>query len=627
MAIQLLPTFRRYRVNSSHWAALALIVSLLQGCATPTAPAEEAITHGGMCALSSNPISAVQGSGVTSALKGKQVLVQGVVVANLTASDGSNAGFFIESTLAARDDQADTSEGIFIVAPAPVAQKLKRLVAVAGRVEEQSHGSSLLTSIIAAEPVSDCGPAALPVAVTLAAAPASMEALEGMRVRVSVPMVIAGNDELARYGALRLAFGARPMIPTQLVEPGAAAKQMVAANAARMLALDDGTLAENPAVIGYLNGAPSLKQPLRAGDEVSGVGGVLDDRFGYRIQSSQPVVLVEKNPRPTTPPPVPGRLKVASFNVLNFFNGDGAGSGFPTARGAQTVAEFERQKAKILSALVALDADIFGLMEIENDGFGPESALAELTQALNQRLKRDSYDYVRVPTTKIGGDQITNAIIFRKQSVKPVGGGMAQVNGPFQTGSRPPLLAAFEEIATGEKFTLVVNHFKSKGGCPQATRPGDQDAADGQACYNLARVEAALALAQGLGINPTGLGDPDFLLIGDFNSYLREDPMNALNDAGFLNLERFISTPDYSFVYQGEAGSLDHALVSESMSGQVKGHAVWHINADEPSLFEYGDIGKAQRRGTDWYAPDPYRSSDHDPVVIGLDLSSQAILM
>lgn len=591
----------------------------LSGCA-------QSVVRGGACGLDARPISAIQGAAARSDLTAQTVLVRGVVSAHLSAADMGYAGYFIEALSAERDSNALTSEGLFVDAPGATVPAVGTLVALNGEVVEQSNGASLLTSIKPTQST-ECGSAKLPPLVVLKAPPISWEALEGMRVRIEPAVSLSGNDELARFGALRLSFGERLWIPTQLETPGANARDAAERNAKRGFSLDDLSLAENPVAPNWLGRSVTITLPLRAGDQVSAIEGVLDDRFGYRIRATSTVRLIEKNPRPRTPPNVEGRLKVASFNVLNFFNGDGAGSGFPTTRGASKVAAFERQKSKILSALVALNADAYGLMEIENDGFGPESAIAELTLALNQRLGADSYDFARLGGPRVGSDQITNAIIYKKSVLKPIGGALAQVNGPFQTGSRPPLLQAFEEISSGEKFTLVVNHFKSKGGCPEAKRPEDQDLRDGQACYNAARVDAANALIEGLQTNPVGIDDPDMLLIGDFNAYAREAPLEALKQGGFLNLDGYSGKPDYSYVFQGEAGSLDHALVSETMSGQVAGHAVWHINADEPSLFEYPDQYKEQRLGSDWFAPDAYRSSDHDPLLIGVNLSSDPILM
>jgi uncharacterized protein len=597
--------------------ALAL---LLAGCATH--PDQRSASR---CPAPTETIAAIQGREAKSPKLGQTVTTSGVVTAAITGADGRPAGVFIEAPAAQRDADPLTAEGVFVVTDGNFS--VGSLIAARGAVDEIVEGPSLLTALKPSEPPTLCGSAELPPPFRLTGPPPTWEALEGMRVVVESPLTITGNDELGRFGALRLAFGERLWIPTERHRPGAEADALMRANARRAISIDDLSLQENLVALSWLGGAATRSMPLRPGDSVSAVAGVVDERFGYRLRSASRVTLTQSAPRPLKPPVVQGRLTVAGFNVLNLFNGDGQGSGFPTERGAESLAAYERQLSKILHALVALDADLYGLMELENDGFGPQSAVAELTLRLNQRIGREVYDYVRVPAPKVGSDQITNGMLYRRDLLKPLGGAMAQVNGPFVYGSRPPLLQAFEEISTGEKFIVVVNHFKSKGGCADATRDGDRDQGDGQACFNQARVEAASALLEGLTMNPTGLDDQDVLLIGDFNAHRFEDPLVRFEQAGFFALSGSDpNRPTYSYVFRGEAGSLDHAIVSPTLAPQVRDFAVWHINADEPELFEYGEAGKAGRDGRDWYAPDAVRSSDHDPLLIGLDLSSKPIL-
>jgi hypothetical protein len=170
---------------------------------------------------------------------------------------------------------------------------------------------------------------------------------------------------------------------------------------------------------------------------------------------------------------------------------------------------------------------------------------------------------------------------------------------------------------------VVVNHFKSKG-CDGADAVGDGDRGDGQSCWNNERMLAAQRLTDWLATDPTGIGDPDVLLIGDFNAYTLEDPMMVLAEADFVNLIPEFEGPDgYSYVYFGQAGSLDHALASESLLPQVSGVTTWHINADEARIFDYNVDFKSLSQIESLFAPDPYRSSDHDPVVVGLILGGE----
>jgi len=140
-----------------------------------------------------------------------------------------------------------------------------------------------------------------------------------------------------------------------------------------------------------------------------------------------------------------------------------------------------------------------------------------------------------------------------------------------------------------------------------------------QANCNATRSSAALALADWVNSDPTGIGDPDVLIIGDLNAYLMEDPLTALKDAGLTNLLEANPRP-YSYVFDGKAGALDHALATSSLAGQVRASIEWHINADEPQLLDYN---LENGRDSSLFDPDsPYRASDHDPIIIGLDLDN-----
>jgi hypothetical protein len=343
----------------------------------------------------------------------------------------------------------------------------------------------------------------------------------------------------------------------------------------------------------------------------------MDFRFSaYRIQPVGPIAFTAANPRTPAPPPVGGNVRVASFNVLNFFNGDGLGGGFPTSRGANTQFELDRQKAKEVSALTALDGDVVGLMELENDA-GPTSALAELVGALNAAVGAGTYAYV--DTGVIGTDEIKVALIYKPASVAPVGTWKiitSAVDPRFDTSlNRPSLAQTFRHTASGETFTTVVNHLKSKG----SACAGDPDTGDGQGNCNLTRTRAAAALVDWLATDPTGSGDPDFLLIGDLNSYTFEDPVRTLETGGLVNLIRaYGGLTAYSYVFNGESGYLDHALASPSLAAQATGATDWHINPDEPTVLDYNTEFKTANQVTTFYDPGPYRSSDHDPVVVGL---------
>src|SRR3546814_8584113 len=97
----------------------------------------------------------------------------------------------------------------------------------------------------------------------------------------------------------------------------------------------------------------------------------------YRVQQTRAPETIARAERPA-PPQVAGNVRIAGLNLLNLFNGDGNGGGFPTARGARDVAGYQMQQAKLVAVIQALQPDVAALMEVENDGFGADSALAQL---------------------------------------------------------------------------------------------------------------------------------------------------------------------------------------------------------------------------------------------------------
>jgi hypothetical protein len=292
------------------------------------------------------------------------------------------------------------------------------------------------------------------------------------------------------------------------------------------------------------------------------------------------------------------------------------GGGFPTSRGADTPEEFVRQRTKIISAILAMDADVIGLMEIENDGYDEYSAIADLVNGLNDAAGAGTYAFIDPGVGPVGTDEIAVGYIYKPGTVMPVGEAKildSTVDPTFLDDyNRPAIAQTFERNTGGGRFTAAVNHLKSKGSpCDDI---GDPDTGDGQGNCNQTRTSAATALANWLATDPTGSGDPDFFIIGDLNAYAEEDPIIAIEGAGYTNLvEALAGTAAYSYIFDGLSGYLDHALASPSATAQVYGTTIWHINTDEPSVIDYNTEYKPQ----DLYTPTPYRSSDHDPVIAG----------
>ena len=566
---------------------LVLLGAWLAGCAAvPTSPPAD----GGL------RVGDVQGTAARSALEGQDVVVTGAVTHLL---DAGRSGWFVQDD---GDGDAATSDGLLVIdssgaGPAPaIGERLR----IHGRVLERDAGKSATITALDARRVTVLGRGAPVHPVSIDAPPDDWEHFEGMRLRIAAPLTITGTGTHARFGEVAASFGGRVFTPTELAAPGPAAQRVAADNARRTLLLDDARTDQDPATVWYLPAAP------RTGSSVRDVTGVLDQRHGaWRLQldaAPQP----RSAPRPP-PPRVAGDVRIASLNLENLFNGDGRGGGFPTPRGARTPAELARQLDKLVATLHALDPDIAALMELENDGYGRESSLAQLVAALGP-----DWRFVDADGQGPGPDEIRVGLVYRASRVAAVGAPATLVAGPFGTRSRAPLAQAFRATrhrqGIGPVFVVVANHFKSKG-CSDATG-ADLDQRDGQACWNALRTTSARELDTWLGTDPTRTGSDLALIIGDLNAYAAEDPIRALLAAGWVDALKAANVADpYSYVFDSQAGRLDHALLSPALARRLSGAAEWHVNADEPASSGYRAGGAG-----------PWGSSDHDPLLLGFRL-------
>ena len=446
-----------------------------------------------------------------------------------------------------------------------------------------------------------------------------LEALEGMHISFEQTLKVSDIYNLGRYGQFNVS-SQRLMIPTnQFVAGSQEALALAEANARNTLLVDDGKTSQNLDDIPFPVGGLSHNNPLRLGDSVEALEGVLHYAFGaYNLIPVGDIQTVRTNPRIAAPQlNAIGDVKVASFNVLNYFNGPE----FPTPRGADSVAEFERQKAKTIAAIVAMNADVLGLVEIENDGYSSESAIATLVDSVNAELGSDEYSYVALES-QLGGDEIAVGIIYKPAVVSLQGNPVTSSNAPFDYGNRQPLLQSFSVNSNGEDFTLAINHFKSKGSCGSATG-NNADLGDGQGCWNELRTQAAQGIISLVEQNSDILSDR-VIVMGDLNAYAKEEPILALEEAGYSNLVNFFDGDSaYSYSFGGEMGYLDHALSSPSLTEYVVDATVWHINADEPRVFDYNVEFKSETQLSSYYGADAYRSSDHDPVVVVLNFPEE----
>lgn len=554
-------------------------------------------------------IGAIQGTGASTPFSGQQRTIRGVVIGDF---QGTNelSGFFVQD---GGDGNTNSSDGLFV--PSTTAVNVGNPVQVTGTVGE----SSSRTQFTSVQNVTVCGSVPTVASAASVSLPVTaltdLEKYEDMLVTFPQTLFVTENYGLGRYGEVALA-SERLSNPTNVTTPGASAIAMQAANDLKRVTLDDGSTIQNPDPVDYPAPGLSFTNTLRSGDTVAGLTGVMDYASStYRVQATVAPNWTHANPRTSSPSSVGGTLRVASFNVLNYFNGPD----FPTSRGASTPEEFTRQRTKIINAILGLNADIIGLIEIQNNGYGSGSAIQDLVNGLNAGAPAGTtYAFINPGVSQVGTDEITVGIVYRIQTVTPVGAARIKNDGAFATLNRPPIAQTFQQISGGGKLTVAVNHFKSKG----SACTGDPDTGDGQGNCNLTRVNAANDLTSWLATDPTGSGDPDFLIIGDLNSYAKEDPITAIKNAGYTNLtETFLGQSAYSYVFMGQSGYLDHALATSGLVLQVSGLAEWHINCDEPVILDYNTEFKSAGQVTSLYGIEPYRSSDHDPVIIGLTLN------
>ena len=591
--------------------------------------------------------------------------VEAIVIGDYQASD-ELSGFFIQEEDSDIDSDATSSEGIFVYCDeCPVDVAVGDLVQVTGLATE-FFGMSQLRATFASDIQVLANHQSLPnpTVVSLPVQTSSLdlndatdeinqfyETMEGMLISFEGDLSVAEYFQLARFGQLVLSANGRPRQFTDQESPSEAgyiAHQIQLA--ANKVILDDKNNIQNDAL--FNNKAIFHPQPgfsvnnfIRGGDTIKDLTGVLHWSWpgsGSNTWRIRPVTeafeytFEPTNLRTLEPKDVGGNLKVASFNVLNYFTtlDDGSnrcgGEGNLGCRGAHSSEELERQTQKIVTAICQMDADIIGLMELENlvNNSGTP-AIASLTHAINSRC--GVYEYVNTGT--IGTDAITVGLIYKPESVKTVGEiailSETSFIDPNNTGTpknRPVLAVTFSDPQEKFTMTVAVNHLKSKG---SACGAGDDDTVSGQGNCNLTRTLAAEAESTWLSTHPTGVETDNILILGDLNAYRKEDPITAFLKDGYYDLSDYILGADtYGFVFDGQLGYLDYALATWELKGRIIDVIHWHINADEVNVLDYNDTvrdpGEAsfepKPASLPLYEPTAYRSSDHDPVLIGIQM-------
>ena len=639
---------------------------------TPT-PSVEASAHvrqtRAVSALVSIPDIQTRGDGDDSQLINQTVETKGVVTAAYPKGENANLkgleGFTIQTpgTGGTWDPARTASDGLFVFMGKSSATmpSIGDCVVVKGKVAEysgvknataatQSLTQLLPQSITAA---TDCDPVK-PTELSGVPTQDQMEALESMLVLPKDTWTITDNYKTNRYGTLSLTPGTEVLrTATDVVAPGAPAQAYEAENAAKTIDLDDASTTDltnfkqngHKERYAYLaNGAPA-----RVGYHVTFTKPVvLESRFGSFV--FQPTQMTAGNPdrspvtitgeRPAAPS-VSGDTKVATFNVLNYFSDLGENEpgckGYEDRdhkyvtdkncklRGAWSSQAFANQQTKIVQAINTNDADVVALEEIENPvasgvSTDRDGALKSLVNALNAAAGSEVWAYVPSPSTvPANEDVIRIAFIYKKATITPVGDSVIY-DDPAYTGlARQPLAQEFKPITDanheGKNFVVIANHFKSKGSAPKnlsgAEAAANTDNGDGQGNSNGVRVKQARALAtfaQRFNGTPT-------LLVGDFNAYTMEDPLKVLTDAGWAHES---GHGDSSYVYGGRSGSMDHVFANSAAHPLITEVKSWAVNAQESIAFEYSRANYNAYLAFE--ADNPYRASDHNPEIIGLNL-------
>src|SRR4029453_1168776 len=498
------------------------------------------------------------------------------------------------------------SDALFIYSPTTAGTvQSGDYVELTGVVSESANQTHLTVEARRPKKLSEAAPEVHPTAFEMPANEAAREALEGMLVAPQGPYTVTDNYSLNQYGEIGLAAGTSPLVqPTAVATYGSAEYSgVVAENALRAIKLDDG------ASTNFLKDATTKAQqlpylttsdPVRVGspaqfrtDVILGYGNnswkfqPLVPLTPATAEQTQPASLTPT--RPAAPADVGGNLKLASFNVLNYFTTTGdqlSGCIFYTdrdgnpitvkegcnARGAANAENLQRQQGQIVAAITKAGADVVSLEEIENSaqfGKNRDDALSKLVAALNVKTP-GVWDYVRTPPNApplSDEDMIRTAFIYKKAVAEPLGESIIHNDTVAFASARKPLAQVFKPVgaADDKKFIAIVNHFKSKG---SAATPDDTD--KGQGASNIARTkqaESLLAFSKDL---QASKGTDKVFLIGDFNAYAKEDPINVLTGAGYADLEA--GTGKHSYLFGGMVGSLDHILPSPAAAGIGRGH-------------------------------------------------------
>lgn len=628
--------------------ATCLMASLSCAAMVPATAAEVEIT----------PIEQVQGTGDSSPLAGQKVSIRGIVTG--AYSTGGIRGFYLQSAGSGTQIADEGSSAVFVYSPDAVSKvSVGDHVEVTGTVSEYFGLTQVSASSASVTVLGEPAEAVKPLAIDIPQTDAERERFESMLIEPQGQWTIADNYSLNQFGEITLAQGESQILPgertlrqaSDVFAPGSSqAQSLEAENVRRSLVLDDG------ATLNFLNSKPNKLVPLpyisaahhvSVGTEATFVAPVIMDyRYDlWRLQPQGQVTGAEDSDIPVSfeqvgnegPEAVGGNVSVGSFNVLNYFTTTGdqlEGCTYYTdregnpitvrggcdARGAANDENLERQQSKIVTALNKFDADVVVLEEIENSarfGLDRDAALATLVNELNAAAGTKRWSFVPSPdAVPADEDVIRTAMIYQRAAVKTIGESIILDDAAFDN-ARDPMAQAFQRVGGNSKtrFLAIANHFKSKGSNP-ADGSANADQGDGAGAWNAARVEQAEALVKFADKLKKTSNTSQVLLAGDFNSYSAEEPIQVLVQAGYVDLGA--QATSQSYLFSGRTGSLDHIMGTQEVAAKVTGQSIWSINATESVAYEYS---RHNYNVSELFTADQFRSSDHNPVVVGLQLN------
>ncbi|MDR2836077.1 MAG: ExeM/NucH family extracellular endonuclease [Bacteroidales bacterium] len=518
----------------------------------------------------------IQGSGETSEYYNEYINTEGVVTLTLFGENQLN-GFFLQDTLG--DNNPATSDGIFVYGLQNVQQG--DYISLRAKVTEY-YGKTELTNVsnlqILFQNIS------LPyINLNFPTDFDNYEKYEGMVFCLNQTMVITSTSQLKNHGELIIS-SKRLREPTDVALPlSDSAIETLEQNDIDYIYLDDGSNSYNPIPTPFLD----ENSTRRTGGKIDNLKCVLDYVNSYWVLYPIENFSIYGNERTNFPvePGVSYDLKICGFNVENFLD------------------ESELQKIRIVKTLKAINADIFGLCEIKQG----QQYIETLVNALNESIGENTYSYIN--TNQNPSTYTTTQIIYKHDAVTPFRDFyIINSSGPMNR----KINQGFFINNSNDNFILSVNHLKAKSGTGTGL---DADQNDGQGIFNYTRTQEAHAVVETLENLKEYFETDKILIVGDLNSFAKEDPIEIFREAGYENQLTKFHENEYSYCFGNAVEYLDYALANEQMEEKIAFANVWHINADEAHFLDYQECNEEQ----DFL----FRSSDHDPIIVYLNFNSQ----